>query len=103
MLGLLGSDPFTTVSFVLGFVAVAYYFMACVRSSKRDANFLEGCGFLAGGVGIATAVRICYLAIASPDEELAPFTDEDRIVIVLGALALFWMFYLLVKNFRKSL
>jgi hypothetical protein len=97
------SDLFTIFSFGVGFAALAFYLVACVRSEKRGPNFIGAAAFLSGGVGLPTAIRVWYLAIFVPTEELGPFTDTDRLVIVLGGLALFWMFYAAVRDFLKSL
>jgi hypothetical protein len=43
------------------------------------------------------------LAIFTPADELGPFNGAHRVIIVLGGLALLWMFYVAVRDFRKTL
>jgi hypothetical protein len=103
MPSLFGSGLFTLVSFAFGICAVAYYLRKCSQSVPCEPEFLIASGFFLAGFGLPAAARLGYLAIALSDQELAPFTDDDRIIMFIGALAVVWMFYLFVKNFRQSL
>jgi hypothetical protein len=97
------SSPFTLLSFAIGFAALAFYLVACYRSENRGSNYIGAASFFAGGVGLPTAFQVMYLAILMPVDELAPFNGAHRVVIVLGGLALLWMFYVAVRDFLKTL
>ena len=97
------SSPFTLISFAVGFVALAFYLVACYKSEKRGPNYIGAASFFAGGVGLPTAFQVMYLAIVLPVYELGPFNGAHRVIIVLGGLALLWMFYASVRDFLKTL
>jgi hypothetical protein len=97
------SSPFTLISFALGFIALAFYIVACYRSERRGPNYIGAASFFAGGVGLPTAFQVMYLAILLPVDELDPFNGAHRVIIVLGGLALLWMFYASVRDFLKTL
>jgi hypothetical protein len=97
------SSPFTILSFAVGFAALAFYLIICARRAHCSPNLVSAIAFLSGGVGLPTAIRVWYLAIFAPVQELDPFTSADRLVMVLGGLALLWTFYAAVRDFVKSL
>jgi hypothetical protein len=97
------SSPFTLISFALGFVALAFYLVTCHRSENRDSNYIGAASFFTGGVGLPTAIQVMIMAIILPVDELGPFNGAHRVVIVLGGLALLWMFYASVRDFMRTL
>lgn len=97
------SSPFTILSFAMGFVTLAFYLVMCGRAAKCNPNFVSAASFLAGGVGLPSAIRVWYLAVFAPIQELDPFTGTDRLIMVLGGLALLWGFYAAVRDFLRSL
>jgi hypothetical protein len=97
------SSPFTLLSFAIGFAALIFYLVACYRSDKRGPTYVGAASFLAGGVGLPTAIQVMILAILTPAKELGPFNGAHRVIIVLGGLALLWMFYVAVRDFLKTL
>lgn len=84
-------SPWDLAAVVLGACTLAGY-LTVAGLRDRQLDLKEAIAFFVGGAGLATAGRLLFVTVTASDEELAPFTGEDRISIIIATIALLWVF-----------
>lgn len=85
-------DPWLGVGLLVGAGLAAIYALLAHRHSNPTET-LSFFRLLLAGAAAGTASKLTYLAVTTSDAELRPFTDEDRLYIIIGALVLFAVAY----------
>ena len=78
------------VGLIVGAIVCAMYVLRA-RSNGHEPALQSGVNvFLASGAAVA-AVRLIYVAWTATDTDFEPFGSDDRVYVVLGGVALFWV------------
>ena len=67
-------------------MACTIAYLASARTRARLENVVV---LLVSAVGVATGVKLMVICVTTDD--LAPFSDEDRLYIFVGGVALVWV------------
>lgn len=81
-------DPWLGIGLLGGAVLAVIYSVLAYRHSNPTES-LSLFRLLLAGAAAGAASKLTYLAVTTDDAALRPFTDEDRLYIIIGAVVLF--------------
>jgi len=70
-------------------LAVAYLVASLLR--KNAPQLPHVLSLILASFSVPASIKLGYLGLTTEAPELAPFTDEDRVYVLAGAIALLWI------------
>jgi hypothetical protein len=74
--------------FTLGLLLIAAYIRVATKSGETP-DLSVGVILMLSALSVATGIKVIVLCVTADSVE--PFTEEDRIYIALGGIALLWV------------
>jgi hypothetical protein len=73
---------------IAGLFLTAVHVVASMRTG-RSPNFETAAQLILSGVGVGTGIKVLKICVTA--DTLRPFSDGDRVYILLGGFALIWI------------